>query len=267
MATHYHHNRHRTGTKRGGQPKLSLSVFRRLSDFSGPLTFVIVVVAIIFVMSVFFRVTDIEIEGNVHYTDEEIIRAIGIEQGDNMFLFDRFGTLSRVFAKLPYIEQVVSVERKLPNKVKITVVESEALAYLQLGEEKWTMDHGCKILGQAAEGETAFLIPVSGIAPGTLLIGEPLTTEDGNEEVVTYLEDVLYQIEERGLNRMVTKIYFSDDENVEFSYGGKYTVVLGTNNNLEHKFGMFVAVLDMLKDGDLGIIDVSDGVTAHFSPN
>ena len=266
MAQH-RRNRHRTGGKRGEAPKLSLSMLRRLADFSGPLTFVIVVVAIIFVMSVFFRVSDVRIEGNTHYTDEEIIRAIGIEKGDNMFLFDRFGTLSRVFAKLPYIEQVVSVERRLPNRVTITVVESEALAYLELGDEQWTLDHSCKILGQAAEGETDYLIPVEGIAPGTLLIGEPLTTEDGDVEIVEYLTDVLYQIEERGLARNVTRIYFTDSNNVEFSYGRKYTVVLGRNTNLEHKFGMFVAVLDMLKDGDLGIIDVSDGTTAHFSPN
>ena len=266
MAIH-HRNRHKAGAKRGESPKLGLSVLRRLADFSGPLTFVIVVVAIMFVMSVFFRVTDIQIEGNVHYTDEEIIRAIGIEQGDNMFLFDRFGTLSRVFAKLPYIEQVVSVERKLPNKVTITVVESEALAYLKLGEEKWTMDHGCKILGQAAEGEADYLIPVEGISPGTLMIGELLTTEDGNQDVVDYLTDVLYQIEGRGLSRSVTRIYFSDQNNIEFSYGNKYTVVLGRNSNLEHKFGMFIAVLDMLKAGDIGVIDVSDGTTAHFSPN
>ncbi len=266
MAVH-HHNRHKTAVRRGGAQKLGLSAFRRLADFSGPLTFLVVVVAIIFVMSVFFRVTDIRIEGNVHYTDEEIIRAIGIEEGDNMFLFDRFGTLSRVFAKLPYIEQVVSVERQLPNKVTITVVESQALAYIRLGEELWTIDHGCKVLGQAAGGEAQFLIPVEGIEPGTLMIGEPLTTRDGNEAVIEYLRELLYQIEERGLTGKVDKISFSGPNSVEFSYDGKYTVSLGNSGNLEHKFGMFVAVLDMLKEGDLGIIDVSDGTSAHFSPN
>ena len=105
---------------------------RRHSSFSGPLTFAIVVVATIFVMSVFFRVSNIQVEGNTHYTDDEIIRAIDIEQGDNLFFFDRFAAISRVFAKLPYVEQL-TVDRQLPNKVVITVVESKALAYLELG--------------------------------------------------------------------------------------------------------------------------------------
>lgn len=238
---------------------------RRRSSFSAPLTFLVVVVAAIFVMSVFFRVSEIEVEGNTHYTDEEIIRAMDIEDGDNLLFFDRFGAVSRAHAKLPYVEQV-SIDRKLPNQVIISVVESEALAYLKLGDEKWTMDHGARILGKATEGETASLIAVEGISPGTLMIGELMQTEDNDEALVQYVADVLYQIEARGYARSVTRVDFADPESVEFFYGGKYTVVLGGAENIERKFGMFAAVLDKLKEGDVGIIDVSDGQTAHFSP-
>ena len=235
------------------------------SGLSGPVSFAITIVAIIFVMSVFLRVEEIYVEGNTHYTDEEIIRAIDIEEGDNLFFFDRFGMLSRVFAKLPYIREV-SVERTLPNKVTITVEESEALAYLVLGEEKWTLDQNCKVLGKAAEGETAFLIPIEGIKPGTLLIGEDMETEDKDSAVVSYLADVLYQIEERGLRYSVTGIDFSDPKNVNFSYAGRYNVVLGKDSNTEYKFGMFVSVLSKLKEGDVGVINLSDGNTASFIP-
>ena len=239
---------------------------RRRNAFSGPLMFVVVIVAAIFVMSVFFRVYDIQVEGNVHYTDEEIIRAIDIEEGDNLFFFDRFAAIGRVFSKLPYIEQV-SVERSLPNKVVITVEETTALAYLVLGDEQWTMDRNCKILGKAAAGETEELLPVVGIRPGTLLIGELMTTEDGDTDVVNYLAEILYQIEERGMSDQVTQVNFSNPQSPEFSYGGKYTVVLGDYIGVEHKFGMFVSVLQVLKDGDMGVLDVSDGVSTHFSPN
>ncbi len=240
--------------------------FLRRSGLSGPVSFAVLVVAIIFVLSIFLRVSEIHVEGNEHYTDEEIIRAIDIEEGDNLFFFDRFGAISRVFAKLPYISEV-SVERTLPNKVTITVSESQALAYLVLGEEKWTLDQNCKVLGKAAEGETAFLIPVEGIKPGTLLIGEPMQTEDGDTRILEQLAQVLYQIEERGLQYSVGRIDFSDPNRVSFSYAGRYTVVLGGSSKIEHKFGMFLSVLSQLQEGDLGIINVSDGSTAHFIPN
>ena len=62
-----------------------------INSFSGPLMFFIIIVSVVFVLSVFLRVSDIRVEGNSHYTDEEIIRAIDIEEGDNLFFFDRFG--------------------------------------------------------------------------------------------------------------------------------------------------------------------------------
>ena len=124
------------------------------ASVSGPIIFFLVIVSVIFVMSVFFRVSDIQVRGNTHYTDEEIIRAIDIEEGDNLFFFDRFAALSRVFAKLPYIDEV-SVERSLPNRVIITVSESQALAYIVLGEENWTIDHNCKVLGKRRGARSA----------------------------------------------------------------------------------------------------------------
>lgn len=236
---------------------------RRHSSISAPLMFIVVIVATIFVMSVFFRVSDIEVAGNTHYTDEEIIRAIDIEQGDNLFFFDRFAAISRVFAKLPYIEEV-SVVRKLPNKVTIEVVESTALAYIKLGDERWTLDHNCKVLGKAADGETGQLVEVSGISPGTLLIGEQLTTADGDTAVVEQLAEVLYQIQERGLTSYISLVDITDTNDVQLSYAGRYTVKLGNSSGTEHKFGMLVSVVAKLGAEDVGLIDLSDGTTAHF---
>lgn len=253
-----HHSAQPPADKRGDfiKPK-------RHSSISAPLMFIVVIVAIIFVMSVFFRVSDIEVTGNTHYTDEEIIRAIDIEQGDNLFFFDRFVAISRVFAKLPYIEEV-TVVRKLPNKVTIEVVESTALAYINLGDEKWTLDHNCKVLGKAADGETDQLIQVDGIDPGTLLIGEQLTTADGDTAIVEQLAEILYQIQERGLTSYISLVDITDTNDVRLNYGGRYTVKLGNSSDIEYKFGMLVNAVGKLGAEDVGLIDLSDGSTAHF---
>ena len=237
-----------------------------IDSFSGPIMFFLVIVSVILVLSVFLRVSDIQVRGNSHYTDEEIIRAIDIEEGDNLFFFDRFAALSRVFAKLPYVREV-TVERSLPNKVIITVEESQALAYIVLGEEKWTIDQDCKILGKATEDELEGLIAIRGISPGTLMIGEDLTTSDGNTEIVTYIAEVLYQLEERGLYTQVGTIDFTDPKNVSFDYSDKFTVKIGNGSKVEYKFGMLVSVLSQLLVGDVGIIDVSSASVARFIPN
>lgn len=239
---------------------------QRRNNINSLVMFFVVIVAAIFMLSVLLRVSDIRVEGNEHYTDEEIISAIDIEQGDNLFFFDRFAAISRVFAKLPYVEQV-SVERSLPNKVVITVVECKALAYIELGEEAWTIDHNCKILGKATEEEKGDLIPIVGVRPGTLMIGERLLTEDGDDTLVGYIATVLYQIQERGLASGVKKLDFTDPNHISFYYTDKYTVELGDAGKCEYKFGMLLSALAQLKVGDVGVIDLSSGSSARFRPN
>lgn len=238
---------------------------KKRSAFSGPILFVVVVIAVIFVLSIAFRINKIEVTGNGHYSSDEIIKAINIEQGDNLFFFDQFGAVSRVFAKLPYVEEV-SISRHLPDRVTIEIKESKAMAYLPIGAELWTMDHDCKILGNAAEGEEGSLIQIVGFKPGTLFIGEPLSTEDGNDRAVNFLRDILNQIQGRGMTGQITKIDFTDVNNVSVSYGGKYTFKLGDPYNTAHKFGMIEYAMLQLKEGDIGIIDVSSDVNAEFTP-
>ena len=239
---------------------------RRRKGFGRPLVFVVVIVASILVLSLFFRVENIQVEGNTHYTDEEIIRAIDIEEGDNLFFFDRFAAIGRVFSKLPYIEEV-SLHRALPNRITITVTESRALAYLILGDEEWTMDHSCKILGKAAEGETDLLVPIVNFDPGTLFIGERLTAASGNDDEVDYLQDILDQIEGRDWASKIVRIDFENPLSPEIVYEGRYTVVLGRHAETDKKFAMLAGVLEVLKEGDIGVINLSDGQRAYFSPN
>ena len=235
-----------------------------LGKISGPLIFCLIVIGLIFVMSVIFRVSRIEVVGNEHYTKEEIISAVDIEEGDNLFFFDRFAAVSRVFAKLPYVEEVF-VTRALPNKVTITITESKAMAYLVVGDEKWTLDCNCKVLGKAAEGELSSLIAVIGINPGTLLIGEQLTVTD-YEDIVPYLAEVLLQIRDRNLIPYIEEINFKNRNSVSFDFNNKYTIVIGDSYKVEYKFGMFLSAIEQLKEGDYGTIDVSNAMTAVFTP-
>ena len=239
---------------------------RRRRGFSRPLIFVVVVVASIFALSLFFRVEDIQVEGNTHYTDDEIIRAIDIEEGDNLFFFDRFAAISRVFSKLPYIEEV-SLKRALPNRITISVAESRAMAYLILGDEEWTMDHNCKILGKAAEGETADLVPIVNFDPGTLFIGERLTAANGNETPVDYLNEILIQVEGRNLGPEIDRIDFENPNSPEIVYNGRFTFVLGRYSQVSQKFAILSGTLQALKAGDAGVVDLSDGMKAIYSPN
>ena len=66
----------------------------------GPGAFLIACAALIFLMSIFFRVSSVEVRGNSYYTSEEVEDASGIIDGDNLFFINRFSVVSRIVARL-----------------------------------------------------------------------------------------------------------------------------------------------------------------------
>lgn len=230
-----------------------------------PLAFIAICAALILGMSVFFRVSRIEVEGNARYSAEEIIAASGIDKGDNLFFINRISAGSRIITRLPYVE-TAAVSRSLPDRVVITVTESQALAYLTADDEYWVIDRSCKLLTQAEGTELAGLIRVDGLTPIDPEVGSIAAPEEADAPKVTYLAEILDQIQRRGMQDDITWIDVSAAVNPSFDYLGRFTVKLGTDENTENKFGRLLSAVSRLTAGDTGTIDLSIDKKAHFSP-
>jgi hypothetical protein len=50
------------------------------------------------------------------------------------------------------------------------------------------------------------------------------------------------------------------------NYKGKFTVKMGTNENLDYKFRMLISSVDQLSSYDAGTLDLTAGNEAHFKP-
>lgn len=230
-----------------------------------PLAFIAICAALILGMSVFFRVSRIEVEGNVRYTADEVIAASGIDKGDNLFFINRISAGSRITTRLPYVE-TASVDRALPDRVVITVTESQALAYLTAGDDYWIIDRSCKLLTQAEGTELAGLIRVDGLVPVDPTVGDVAAPETEDAPKVAYLAEILDQIQRRGMQDDITWIDISAAVDPTFDYLGRFTVRLGTQEDTEVKFGRLLSAVSLLTAGDTGTIDLSLDKKAHFSP-
>lgn len=233
-----------------------------------PIAFALILAALIFGMSVFFRVSRIEVVGNSMYTQQEVMDAAGIEKGDNLFFFNRSAAVSSIYSRLPYIENAY-VSRALPNKVTIEVRESRAIAVLTTQEGAyWAIDRNCKALRSVTLDEAVSLIRVDGLLAIAPMVGDII--EPGVEDApkVEYLAEILYQISERGMAGDVTWLDMLSAVDPSFDYLGRFTVKLGTRDDTEYKFGMLVSAVAQLAPGDTGTIDLSlsDDNKAHFRP-
>ena len=231
-----------------------------------PLTFFLIIVAIIFTMSVFFKVSKIEVSGNNKYTKEEIISASGIHTGDNLFFINRIGAGSRIVVKLPYIDSV-KITRSLPNSVTITVEESKAAACIEANGEIWSISRTGKFLGKLSEKDAALLAQVKGLSVGEAQVGELISVSEDEKPKLNYLLDILYQLQARSLVDKVANINMTDVSDVSFEYDERFVVKLGENNNTEYKFGKLLSAISQLKADDAGTLELSDSNKVTFRPN
>jgi cell division protein FtsQ len=226
---------------------------------------VLVCVAIVFGLGVFFRVQTIEVRGGVSYTDEEIIEASGIDEGDNLFFINRISASSRIFSRLPFVE-AASIERILPNEIIITVEESSAVAYVNWEGQSWMMTGNCKLLGTGQTSEVQGLIQVKNVTPVSPSAGETLVVDASESLKLTYMQELLHAMEQLGMVGDVSELDMQNAANPTFRYLDRFTVKMGANDNTEYKLRMLLSAMGQIDSDMMGTVDLSEGTTVHVSP-
>lgn len=239
---------------------------RKTNAFFAPVALVLVLVAMVFVVGLFFRVQNIEVIGSQSYTDTEIIEASGIEKGDNLFFINRFSASTNIFSKLPYVD-AASIERSMPNTIIITVDESRAAAYLSWQGQNWMITATGKLLGSVDAAALGSLVKVVNLEPVSPTVGETFNVAAEDELKKTYLLDLLQTLQADGLTDNVKQIDLSNPSNPSMDYLGRFTVQLGSDFDLDYKLRMLMATVNQLGAEETGIIDVSDGATVYVSPD
>ena len=247
-------------TDRYGAPKRR----KRKRSFFAPLTALLIGVAIVFAMGVFFRVRTIEVQGAVTYSDEEIIEASGIDIGDNLFFINRFSASSRIFSRLPFVEEA-SIERSLPKTIVITVEESFACAYADWEGMAWMMTGNCKILGSAMGEELNGLIHVLNVTPVSPVVGEIMEVDASESLKLSYLQTLLRALQAANMTGDVTSLDMANPANPTFEYLGRFTVKMGANSNTDYKLRMLISAVNQMESDVTGTIDVSEGTSVHVS--
>lgn len=223
-------------------------------------------VAIVFGMGVFFRVQEIEVVGSVSYTDEEVIDASGIDEGDNLFFINRFSASSRIFARLPLVEEA-SIERELPNKIIITVDESFAMAYVSWEGQYWMMTGNCKLLGSGSVTEVASLIHVLNVTPVEPKAGELMQVDAAESLKLSYLQTLLHAMQLTGITGDVKDVDMTNPANPTFRYLDRFTVKMGPNENVDYKLRMLLSAVGQMEPDMTGTVDLSEGTAVHVSPD
>lgn len=224
------------------------------------------------------------------YTEDEIIAALGIEQGTNLFGFSATEKTLQLQSQFPYLDNV-QVDVQLPGTVVIKVqpatehftcmysggwvVLSDSLKILRsdVSQPEGLTVLSCTLPADFTPTPGQFVVPVS---YNSLLEGEEATAEAAQATATQVLMQILDELGTEGMVDGVTAIDITDLSNLRFTYQGRIEVLLGNSNRLDYKIRLAsVAILDPdkgLSASDKGTLDVSyqqtDGeIKGYFAPD
>lgn len=108
-----------------------------------------IVIAVILSLTVFFKVTAVEVDASKsQYSAAQIRDASGIEEGDSLFLLNREKAADRISTKLPYTGEII-VKRSFPSKVKVFVEDSTVTAAVKYNDKYIVLNESNKVLATA----------------------------------------------------------------------------------------------------------------------
>lgn len=249
------------------------------------LTVAAVVIALLFGLSIFFKVDGdrITVSGTEKYTAYEIRQASGIQDGENLLTISSARVSARIRAALPYVKSV-RVGITLPDTVHIDIVEEELL-YAVKGEEGawWLINGQGRILEQtdaATAEENTRIMGVYLAAPkaGQQAIAweEPAATPDPSDPSAEATPitvtgqmrfqaamSVIAQLEANGVLGSVATVHVDNPGDMELWYGQQYQVKLGDSSRLDYKISAMKAAISQMSDYQTGILDVSKAASGE----
>lgn len=197
-----------------------------------------------------YKITTVHVDGNIHYTDEEIIDMVMGEPYANNTIFLSLKYHNRGIDDIPFIQTMdVSIESK--NSVKIMVYEKAVAGYVAyLGRYMYFDNDG--IVVETSEARTEGVPQVTGLSFDRVILYERLPVE--NEEVFGNVLNITHLLDKYDMP--VDKIYFSPEYQVMLLFD-EVRVEMGDTADIEEKIMRLSNMLPSLL-GQSGTLDMKD---------
>ena len=232
---------------------------RRKLVFYTLLTIFMVLIITVLSLTVFFNINKFTVEGNSHYSADEIISASGLETGQNMFRLNKFEIIESLKASLPYLSEV-TIRRALPSCIQITVTESQPFAYLNSAGTFYIVDENLKIL-EADVVPRDDIPEIQGLELEQAQVGQTLTASDGAEQTLLILTQSMKANVD---TENVTVINAENLHELSFVYEDRITVTLGGAESMDEKFKLIKYVIDENPSKEHAEINISSDLKAHY---
>ncbi len=240
---------------------------------------VAVVLALVFGMSIFFKVGQVTVSGMEKYTAWDVKEASGIQEGETLLTLSKATISGKIITKLPYVGDV-RVGIKLPDTVNIEVRELDVVYAVSASDGGWwLMTASGRLVEPVTEGVaktyTQILgVQITGAQVGMQAVAQEAAADetdatDATEQTQAPAVTVLGRerlelaiaiaqcLEDNGVIGDAASVDVSDTEAVTLWYGQRYLVQLGDGTQMQRKIKSMKAAIDQMGQYQSGELDVS----------
>ncbi len=226
--------------------------------------FLVAVAAMVAAITLFFRMDHIAVSGNERYSEQEVLEASELTTGGNLYFLNKYDIKERIFARLPYVEEV-RINRKLPDTLLIEVRECKAAAGVESGDGAWLISEQGKLLEQVQTLPDGCPL----VTGGTLVDpvpSHPMDLGEGAAFRSGVVLTLLHESAERRMRENIGTIDVSDDTALNLTYLGRFTVRLPWTADVGYKLESLSTVADYLENNETGLIDLMTEGKASVIP-
>ena len=207
-----------------------------------------VLVILLFLVTKGLKIDTIIVSGNSHYTKEEILKIVGIEEEGS--LLSIYLATKKEFSGYPYIENINIIYSDL-NKVTIAVEEKKIAGYIPFMDKYICVDKGGYVLDYVSNPDEGFPI-IEGIVVQEFVIGEK--AELSEKVLQGFL--MFYRSKEQ-YNLSIDKIVFEENKlNNIYLFIDKLKVNFGGLDDFNEKLKRLkniISEIDTQKNGTLDL--------------
>jgi len=217
---------------------------------------VVIMAVLVFMVSPFFRMEQVLIEGTILVNQHEIHERLERTENSNLLLFNTRAARSRIMQNL-YIDSV-EFRRALPNTLVVTISERRLTAYVQIAPGSFLfLDDTGRVL--ETRGYFTEPLPIlTGLQFTSFQLGEILEVPDpfAFSAVVQYAQ----LLSQHGLINRVTHMNVADSSNIEILIDNRIVFNVGTSVRADEKIRTIIAILEDMPHADhiSGFMDISE---------
>ncbi len=197
-----------------------------------------------------YTVTNIYVNGNTHYTNEEIIDMVMDGKLDNNSLFLSLKYRDKSIENVPFVEKM-DVDIISPDTIRINVYEKSIAGFISYLGHYMYFDRDGIVVESSLEPSDNFP-QVLGLDFNYVVLYEKLPV--ANDKVFSEILDLTQLLDKYELD--AKKIFFDKDYNVYLYFDG-VEVSLGTSDYIDEKIIQLQYILPNL-EGKNGILDMKD---------